>query len=49
MRTLLALREDQRQVVVIAGNHDNQGLIEAVYRPVLGEDRAARARHAKAS
>jgi exonuclease SbcD len=37
MRTLLALREDQRQVVVIAGNHDNQGLIEAVYRPVLGE------------
>src|SRR6266700_175670 len=37
MRTLLALREDGRQVVVIAGNHDNQSLIEAVYRPVLGE------------
>ncbi|HEX6933067.1 MAG TPA: exonuclease subunit SbcD [Streptosporangiaceae bacterium] len=37
MRTLLALREDGRQVVVIAGNHDNQGLIEAVYRPVLGQ------------
>ncbi len=37
MRTLLALREDGRQVVVIAGNHDNQNLIEAVYRPVLGE------------
>ncbi|MGN6793312.1 MAG: exonuclease SbcCD subunit D [Streptosporangiaceae bacterium] len=37
MQTLLALREDSRQVVVIAGNHDNQSLIEAVYRPVLGE------------
>ena len=37
MRTLLALREDGREVVVIAGNHDNQSLIEAVYRPVLGE------------
>jgi exonuclease SbcD len=37
MRTLLALREDGRQVVVIAGNHDNQQLIEAVYRPVLGQ------------
>ncbi len=37
MRTLLALREDGRQVVVIAGNHDNAGLLEAVYRPVLGE------------
>ena len=37
MRTLLALREDGRQVVVIAGNHDNQGLLDAVYRPVLGE------------
>ena len=37
MRTLLALHEDGRQVVVIAGNHDNQGLIDAVYRPVLGE------------
>ena len=37
MQTLLALREDGRQVVVIAGNHDNQSLIEAVYRPVLGQ------------
>jgi len=37
METLLALREDARQVVVIAGNHDNQSLIDAVYRPVLGE------------
>ena len=37
MRTLLALREDGRHVVVIAGNHDNQGLLDAVYRPVLGE------------
>jgi exonuclease SbcD len=37
MRTLLALREDGRQVVVIAGNHDNAALMDAVYRPVLGE------------
>src|SRR5690242_21788297 len=37
MRTLLALREDGRQVVVIAGNHDHQNLLDAVYRPVLGE------------
>jgi DNA repair protein SbcD/Mre11 len=37
MRTLLALREDGRQVVVIAGNHDNAGLVDSVYRPVLGE------------
>lgn len=37
MRTLLALREDGREVVVIAGNHDNQSLIDSVYRPVLGE------------
>ena len=37
MRTLLALREDDRHVVVIAGNHDNQALLDAVYRPVLGE------------
>ena len=36
MRTLLALAQDGRQVVVIAGNHDNQNLIDAVYRPVLG-------------
>src|SRR6516164_18250 len=37
MRTLLALREDGRQVVVIAGNHDNAALMDAVYRPVLGK------------
>jgi exonuclease SbcD len=37
MRTLLALREDGRQVVVIAGNHDNASLLDAVYRPVLGQ------------
>ncbi len=37
MRTLLALRADGRQVVAIAGNHDNQPLIDSVYRPVLGE------------
>ncbi|HEX6469331.1 MAG TPA: exonuclease SbcCD subunit D [Streptosporangiaceae bacterium] len=35
MRTLLALREDGRQVVVLAGNHDNPHLLD-VYRPVLG-------------
>jgi DNA repair protein SbcD/Mre11 len=37
MRTLLALAEDGRQVVAIAGNHDNQHLLDAVYRPVLGQ------------
>jgi DNA repair protein SbcD/Mre11 len=37
MRTLLALRDNGRQVVVIAGNHDNASLLDAVYRPVLGE------------
>ena len=37
MRALLALREDGRQVVAIAGNHDNAGLLDSVYRPVLGE------------
>jgi DNA repair protein SbcD/Mre11 len=37
MRTLLALREGGRQVVVIAGNHDNQSLLDVVYRPVLGQ------------
>ena len=37
MRTLLALREDGRQVVAIAGNHDNQNLLDAVYRPVLSQ------------
>lgn len=37
MRTLLALREDGRQVVAIAGNRDNQNLLDAVYRPVFGQ------------
>ena len=37
MRTLLALRDDGRQVVAIAGNHDNSSLLDAVYRPVLGQ------------
>ncbi len=37
MRTLLALREDGRQVVVIAGNHDNAALLDSVYRPALGQ------------
>ncbi len=37
MRTLLALHEDGRQVVAIAGNHDNAGLLDNVYRPVLGQ------------
>jgi DNA repair protein SbcD/Mre11 len=37
MRALLALREDGRHVVAIAGNHDNAGLLDSVYRPVLGE------------
>jgi exonuclease SbcD len=37
MRALLALREDGRHVVAIAGNHDNPNLIDSVYRPVLGE------------
>lgn len=36
MHTLLALCEDGRQVVVIGGNHDNQSLLDAVYRPALG-------------
>src|SRR6266508_4289392 len=35
MRALLALREDGRKVVVVAGNHDNPHLLD-VYRPVLG-------------
>jgi len=35
MRTLLALCEDGRQVVAIGGNHDNQSLLDAVYRPAL--------------
>jgi DNA repair protein SbcD/Mre11 len=37
MRALLALRQDGRQVVVIGGNHDNQALLDSVYRPVLAE------------
>jgi exonuclease SbcD len=37
MSALLALREDGRQVVAIAGNHDNPSLLDAVYRPVLGQ------------
>ncbi len=37
MRALLALREGSRQVVAIAGNHDNANLLDSVYRPVLGE------------
>jgi exonuclease SbcD len=37
MRTLLKLRGDGRHVVVLAGNHDNQRLVDEVYRPVLGE------------
>ena len=37
MRSLLALREDGRQVVVIGGNHDNQALLDALYRPALAE------------
>jgi exonuclease SbcD len=37
MQALLALRGDGRQVVVLAGNHDNQRLVGEVYRPVLGE------------
>ena len=37
MRALLALRDDGRQVVTIAGNHDNATLLDSVYRPVLGE------------
>jgi exonuclease SbcD len=35
--TLLALRGDGRQVVALAGNHDNQRLVDEVYRPLLGE------------
>lgn len=37
VRTLLALREEGRQVIAIAGNHDNQNLLDAVYRTALGE------------
>ena len=35
MNALLRLREDGRQVVVIGGNHDNQALLDQLYRPVL--------------
>ena len=35
MRALLALREGERKVIVVAGNHDNPHLLD-VYRPVLG-------------
>jgi exonuclease SbcD len=37
MRSLLALRQDGRLVVVIGGNHDNQALLDSLYRPVLAE------------
>lgn len=37
MQTLMALRTGNRQVVVLAGNHDNSRLVHDVYRPVLGE------------
>ncbi|HEX4724602.1 MAG TPA: exonuclease SbcCD subunit D [Pseudonocardiaceae bacterium] len=37
MKTLLRLRADGRHVVVLAGNHDNQRLVDEVYRTVLGE------------
>src|SRR5258705_2775706 len=33
MRTLLALREDRRELVVIAGKHDNHRRIHQLYRP----------------
>ncbi|HEY0452609.1 exonuclease SbcCD subunit D [Actinophytocola sp.] len=36
MRTLINLRAEGRHVVVLAGNHDNQNLVNDVYRPVLG-------------
>ncbi|MPZ79832.1 MAG: exonuclease subunit SbcD [Actinophytocola sp.] len=37
LRTLMDLRGGGRQVVVLAGNHDNPRLVQDVYRPVLGE------------
>ncbi|MBO0691661.1 MAG: exonuclease SbcCD subunit D [Acidimicrobiaceae bacterium] len=37
IETLLALRGGERHVFAIAGNHDNSHLLDAVYRPVLGE------------
>jgi DNA repair protein SbcD/Mre11 len=36
-RTLLALAQDGRQVIAIGGNHDNQSLLDAVYRPLFGQ------------
>lgn len=36
-RALLALRAEGRQVVALAGNHDNPYLIDQAYRPVFGE------------
>jgi exonuclease SbcD len=35
MKTLLALQEGGREVVVLAGNHDDPRLLDDVYRPVL--------------
>jgi DNA repair protein SbcD/Mre11 len=37
MRTLLALGEAGRQVIVIAGDHDSPALLESVYRPALSQ------------
>lgn len=37
IRTLLKLRAEGRHVVVLAGNHDSQRLVDDVYRPVLRE------------
>lgn len=37
VRTLLDLRSEGREVIALAGNHDNQQLIDNVYRPLLGE------------
>jgi DNA repair protein SbcD/Mre11 len=37
VETLLSLRQDERQVFALAGNHDNSHLLDAVYRPLLGE------------
>jgi exonuclease SbcD len=36
-RTLLDLRDDGRQIVALAGNHDNGDLVDAVYRPLFAE------------
>jgi DNA repair protein SbcD/Mre11 len=37
MRTLLALGQDGRHVVAIAGKHDSPALLDAVYQPALGQ------------